>query len=151
MTLEVQPCGGIGFSGGVLGGLQTSSNGTEACIVGGAVVVRRDSSETVLASPGRDNKVWESTCWRGCSACCDNSIARTPDTELSHVQVLACMALSKSGKHLATGQHSTVGLAADVALWDLGCDTLAHRCSLHKVRPYEHAAEQLRGAGQTGA
>lgn len=82
MTLVLQPCGSIGFSGDVLGGLQTSSNGIEASIVGGAVVVWRDSSETVLASPGRDNKVWESSCSRGCSARCDNSIARTPDTEL---------------------------------------------------------------------
>ena len=68
MTLEVQPCGSIGFSGGVQGGLQTSSNGTEACIVGAAVVVRRDSSETVLGSPGRDNKV------------CRNNRCRAPNS-----------------------------------------------------------------------
>ena len=119
--------------------------------MGGAVVVRRDSSETVLAPSGRDTKVWESTCCRGCSARYDNRIARRPDTELPLAQVLACMALSKSGKHLATGQQSTVGLPADVALWNLASCTLAHRCSLHKVRPYQHAAGQLLGAGQTGA
>ena len=61
-------------------------------------------------------------------------IACQPDVELPCAQVLACMALSKSGRYLATGQQSTVGLAADVSVWDLASSTLVHRCSLHKVR-----------------
>ncbi len=49
-------------------------------------------------------------------------------------QVIACLAVARSGNLLATGQRSAVGLSADIAIWDLATGALLHRCCLHKVR-----------------
>jgi hypothetical protein len=43
------------------------------------------------------------------------------------------MALSKSGRYLATGQVTYMGFTADIIIWDLENRQLLHRMGLHKV------------------
>jgi len=57
----------------------------------------------------------------------------------AHTQRITCMALSKCGNKLASGQLTHMGYMADVILWDVsgvgkgGKPELLHRLSLHKV------------------
>lgn len=50
---QLNPCGSIGFSGAVPGGLQTCNDGTEAYVVGAAVVVQRQDERSVLEGAGK--------------------------------------------------------------------------------------------------
>ncbi len=52
------------------------------------------------------------------------------------VQVSA-LALSKSGRYLASGQITYMGFTADVIIWDLETRQLMHRMALHKVMHVE--------------
>jgi len=52
------------------------------------------------------------------------------------------MALSKSGRYLATGQVTYMGFTADIIIWDLDTRQLVHRMGLHKVRA-AHACPPL--------
>ena len=47
---------------------------------------------------------------------------------------VSTLALSKSGRYLASGQVTYMGFTADVIIWDLETRQLLHRLSLHKVR-----------------
>jgi hypothetical protein len=49
-----------------------------------------------------------------------------------HAQV-STLALSKSGRYLASGQVTYMGFTADIIIWDLETRQLLHRLSLHKV------------------
>jgi len=51
-----------------------------------------------------------------------------------HSDEISCLALSKSGKYLATGQVTYMGFTADIIIWDLENRKLLHRMSLHKVK-----------------
>lgn len=44
------------------------------------------------------------------------------------------MALSRSGRYLASGQITYMGFTADIIVWDLETRQLMHRMALHKVR-----------------
>jgi hypothetical protein len=48
---------------------------------------------------------------------------------------VSCLALSKSGRYLASGQITYMGFTADIIIWDLETRQLMHRMALHKVRP----------------
>lgn len=48
------------------------------------------------------------------------------------VQV-SCLALSRSGRYLASGQVTYMGFTADIIIWDLEAKQLMHRMALHKV------------------
>jgi hypothetical protein len=50
-----------------------------------------------------------------------------------HTQISA-IALSKSGRYLATGQVTYMGFTADIIIWDLESRQLLHRLGLHKAR-----------------
>lgn len=47
---------------------------------------------------------------------------------------VSTLALSKSGRYLASGQVTYMGFTADVIIWDLETRQLMHRLALHKVR-----------------
>jgi WD40 repeat protein len=51
-----------------------------------------------------------------------------------HSDRVTCMALSPSGKFLATGQVTHLGFQADVIVWDMDTLEIVHRLRLHKVR-----------------
>ena len=45
-----------------------------------------------------------------------------------------CLAVSKSGRYLASGQITYMGFTADIIVWDLNERKMIHRLSLHKVK-----------------
>jgi hypothetical protein len=56
------------------------------------------------------------------------------------------MALSKSGRYLATGQVTYMGFTADIIIWDLENRQLLHRMGLHKVRSRSRKFQDVQGA-----
>eukprot|EP01018_Ginkgo_biloba_P019203 Gb_06626 [translate_table: standard] len=51
-----------------------------------------------------------------------------------HSNKVSCLAISKDGRYLATGQVIFMGFAADIIIWDLDSRKLLHRMSLHKFQ-----------------
>jgi len=51
-----------------------------------------------------------------------------------HTDEVSCLALSKSGRFLASGQITYMGFTADIIVWDMETRTMVHRMSLHKVK-----------------
>mmetsp|Transcript_29735 Transcript_29735/g.41063 ORF Transcript_29735/g.41063 Transcript_29735/m.41063 type:complete len:627 (-) Transcript_29735:324-2204(-) len=51
-----------------------------------------------------------------------------------HSDKVSCLAISRSGKYLASGQITYMGFCADIIIWDLDSRKLLHRMSLHKVK-----------------
>ncbi|GMH45198.1 hypothetical protein BSKO_13155 [Bryopsis sp. KO-2023] len=51
-----------------------------------------------------------------------------------HSDKVSCLALSPSGKYLASGQVTYMGFNADVIIWDVAQRQLLHRMTLHKVK-----------------
>jgi len=51
-----------------------------------------------------------------------------------HSDSVTCLALSPSGRFLASGQRTHMGFQADVVVWDLETLEILHRLRLHKVR-----------------
>ncbi|KAK9810051.1 hypothetical protein WJX72_004013 [[Myrmecia] bisecta] len=58
----------------------------------------------------------------------------TQDFLQGHTDKVSCLAISRSGRYLASGQQTYMGFKADVIIWDLEKHTLLHRMSLHKVK-----------------
>jgi WD40 repeat protein len=50
-----------------------------------------------------------------------------------HTDKVTCMALSPSGRFLASGQMTYMGFTADIIVWDLQSRCLVHRLQLQKV------------------
>lgn len=59
---------------------------------------------------------------------------------------VSAIALSRSGRYLATGQVTYMGFTADIIIWDLENRQLMHRMGLHKVGlvPNPHALHGFR-------
>ncbi|CAD7696135.1 unnamed protein product [Ostreobium quekettii] len=51
-----------------------------------------------------------------------------------HTDKVSCLAISRSGKYLASGQVTYMGFTADIIVWDMEARALLHRMSLHKVK-----------------
>ena len=51
-----------------------------------------------------------------------------------HDRAVSCMALSATGKYLASGQVTHMGFTAQVIVWNLETFEVVHRLMLHKVR-----------------
>ncbi|KAK3267174.1 hypothetical protein CYMTET_24255 [Cymbomonas tetramitiformis] len=51
-----------------------------------------------------------------------------------HSDKVSCLALSNSGRYLASGQITYMGFCADIIIWDLEERKLLYRMSLHKVK-----------------
>lgn len=53
-----------------------------------------------------------------------------------HRGAVSCLAVSKSGKYLASGEKTHMGFQADVIIWDFECGTIMHTLypQLHKVK-----------------
>lgn len=53
---------------------------------------------------------------------------------LSDYKTVSCVAVSKSGKYLASGEETHMGFDADVILWDYEGRKSIERFKLHKVK-----------------
>ena len=51
-----------------------------------------------------------------------------------HNNSVSCLAVSSSGKYVASGQVTYMGFKADVILWDFESRSVIKRFSLHKVK-----------------
>ncbi|KAI8814379.1 quinon protein alcohol dehydrogenase-like superfamily [Cladochytrium replicatum] len=51
-----------------------------------------------------------------------------------HTNIISCIALSRSGKYIASGQVTHMGFQADIIIWDFATRTLLRRLTLHKVK-----------------
>lgn len=60
--------------------------------------------------------------------------ARTQEFLQGHTQRVSALALSRSGRLLASGQLNHLGTPADIIIWDLPNRTLLHRLQLQKVQ-----------------
>ena len=54
-----------------------------------------------------------------------------------HNDEVSCLAISRDGAFLASGQITNMGFSADIIVWDLHTRTIVHRMSLHKVKVAE--------------
>ena len=70
---------------------------------------------------------------RGLCCCCWCRSSKELTPCLCVLQV-SCLALSKSGRYLASGQVTYMGFTADIIIWDLETRQLMHRMALHKVK-----------------
>lgn len=50
-----------------------------------------------------------------------------------HTNSISCLALSPSGRYLASGQITYMGFTADIIIWDVEARQLLHRLQLQKV------------------
>jgi len=94
----------IGFAGSVPGGLLVHPDGKSIIYPLGNTIVIKDITTSIQ------------TCLRG------------------HTNDVSCVAVSKSGKYLASGQMTHMGFKADVIVWDYEAKTLYCRLILHKVK-----------------
>ncbi|XP_024535234.1 cilia- and flagella-associated protein 52 [Selaginella moellendorffii] len=51
-----------------------------------------------------------------------------------HSNKVSCLAISRSGKYLATGQVSYMGFTTTIIIWDLEERRILHQLNLHKVK-----------------
>lgn len=51
-----------------------------------------------------------------------------------HSNSITCLAVSKSGRYIASGQQTHMGYQADIIIWDFETKQLHKRCTLHKVQ-----------------
>ena len=106
-TLPLQSV--IGFGGSVVGGLQLHPDGEHLIYpLGSTVIIKNKSVES------------------------EDESAQT--FLQGHTDKVSCIALSKSGKYIASGQVTYMGFAADICIWDFEKRELVHRMSLHKVK-----------------
>jgi WD40 repeat protein len=49
-----------------------------------------------------------------------------------HTNSISCLALSPSGRYLASGQITYMGFTADIIIWDVEARQLLHRLQLQK-------------------
>lgn len=59
--------------------------------------------------------------------------ARCQEFLQGHTDKVACIAVSKSGRYLASGQVTHMGFNADIIIWDFETRQMVHRMALHKV------------------
>mmetsp|Transcript_4864 Transcript_4864/g.10439 ORF Transcript_4864/g.10439 Transcript_4864/m.10439 type:complete len:634 (-) Transcript_4864:766-2667(-) len=64
----------------------------------------------------------------------DKQDPRSQEFLQGHSDKVSCLALSKSGRYLASGQITYMGFTADIIIWDLETRQLMHRMALHKVK-----------------
>jgi WD40 repeat protein len=69
----------------------------------------------------------------GCTVVVRNMTSKTQHFLQGHDNQVNCIAVSPSGKLLASGQKTFMGFPADVIIWDFQERQELHRLSLHKV------------------
>ena len=98
----------IGFEGKVGGGLVLHPDGRTMCYPLGATIVVKELGETYSQSFLQ-----------------------------GHTDEISCLAISRDGRMLASGQITNMGFSADIIVWDLEARAIVHRMSLHKVKVAE--------------
>lgn len=95
----------IGFGGHVAGGLRMHPDGRHLLYTLGSCVVIRE-----IGNP------------------------RATEFLTGHSDKVSCLAISKSGRYIASGQITHMGFQADICVFDWQTRKLVHRMLLHKVK-----------------
>jgi hypothetical protein len=98
----------VGFAGKVGGGLVLHPNGKTMAYPLGATIVVKELGDTYSQSFLQ-----------------------------GHNDEVSCLAISRDGAFLASGQITNMGFSADIIVWDLHARSVVHRMSLHKVKVAE--------------
>ena len=98
----------VGFAGKVGGGLVLHPNGKTMAYPLGATIVVKELGDTAFVLFLQ-----------------------------GHNDEVSCLAISRDGAFLASGQITNMGFSADIIVWDLHTRTIVHRMSLHKVKVAE--------------
>ncbi|KAJ3331476.1 Cilia- and flagella-associated protein 52 [Blyttiomyces sp. JEL0837] len=64
----------------------------------------------------------------------DSRTANSQEFLQGHTNVISCLAVSKSGNYIASGQVTHMGFQADIIIWDFKKRQLVRRLTLHKVK-----------------
>ncbi|TPX43498.1 hypothetical protein SeMB42_g04690 [Synchytrium endobioticum] len=103
----------IGFCGSVPGGLIKHPDGIHLLYPLGSTVVVTTSSTSSTNGGGRQPK---------------------QEFLQGHTNAISCLAVSKDGKLIASGQVTHMGFQADIIIWDFETRRLLRRLALHKVK-----------------
>lgn len=109
MAMELLPLESVvGFAGHIGGGLVLHPNGKTMAYPLGATIVVKELGDTYSQSFLQ-----------------------------GHTDEVSCLAISRDGSYLASGQITNMGFSADIIVWDLQARSIVHRMSLHKVKVAE--------------
>lgn len=125
----------IGFAGEVPGGLLVNSDREHLIYPLGNKIVVEEIKEEKKAASG----------CRGSATRVNGKSKNTPEDRRMRQRLLSgqgdkglavsCLAVSKSGKYLASGEKTHMGFKADVIVWDFEKGTIKHTLDpLHKVK-----------------
>jgi len=70
----------------------------------------------------------------GCTVVVEDIQSGKQDFLTGHSNDVTCIAISKSGRYIASGQLTYMGFKADVIIWDYETRSLRARLTLHKVK-----------------
>lgn len=70
----------------------------------------------------------------GCNIVIENLQTRRQEFLVGHNNNISCIAISKSGRFIASGQVTYMGFKADIIIWDFESRQLYARLVLHKVK-----------------
>ena len=70
----------------------------------------------------------------GCNIVIENLQTRRQEFLIGHNNNVSCIAVSKSGRYIASGQVTYMGFKADIIIWDFTTRQLYARLVLHKVQ-----------------
>ncbi|KAL9956202.1 hypothetical protein ACROYT_G037646 [Oculina patagonica] len=127
----------IGFAGEVPGGLLVNCDREHLIYPLGNKIVVEEIKEDKKAASGTGS--------RGSATKVNSKSKSTPNDRKMRQRLLSgqgdkglavsCLAVSKSGKYLASGEKTHMGFKADVILWDFERGTIIHTLDpLHKVK-----------------
>jgi len=84
----------------------------------------------LIIHPDREHMIYP----LGCNIIIRNLNTNTQEFLTGHKNNISCIAVSKSGKYIASGQVTHMGFKADIIVWDYEKRSLLYRLTLHKVK-----------------
>lgn len=70
----------------------------------------------------------------GCTVVVENINSKRQEFLSGHTDSVTCIAISKSGKYLASGQQTHMGFKADIIIWDFDARSIYATLKLHMVK-----------------
>jgi WD40 repeat protein len=70
----------------------------------------------------------------GCNVVIENLQTRHQEFLIGHNNSISCIAVTKDGRYVASGQNTYMGFKADIIIWDFETKKLYARLVLHKVK-----------------
>ncbi|XP_053310115.1 cilia- and flagella-associated protein 52 [Spea bombifrons] len=87
-------------------------------------------SSGLISHPDREHLIYP----LGCTVIIESVQKRKQHFLQGHTNNVSCVAVSKSGKYLASGQVTYMGFKADIVLWDYIKKEACAKLTLHKVK-----------------